>query len=533
MKIISVHVVAFGKIKDEHITFHDGLNVVQNANGFGKTTLACFIRAMLYGFTYTRTKGVTDVSRFAPWGSTEKFGGSMVVEHNGETYRIERFFGATAKSESTRFTNEKTGKTVSFDGQPGEYLLGLTADSYDRSAYFPQEAVELSSNDNFDTRLANLVQDGAEDYDRIQDKLRAYKKNLKYERGNGGKIKQLDDDLQHLQAQLRDANNAERRSKEIDKRLISITQEKATWEQRYSQCQEQLTNLQTPQVENKQQPQQQPKQHRKLGILAYILSTIFDVAGIVLIVLGLVGVCSKPVGLFVGGAICVIGVTVTCISYYGRRSSNLQPSGTEQSVVSNQEEMKNRHLATMKNCVQALNNLATETGQLEEERKNLVFDSVAIQDKILAVDEERAEALHKYEVADAVSKLLEQAKDNLSMSYLPKLCTRTSQLLSEITQNDLSVTVSRDFAINIRQNGLTKPMNQFSRGIREITLLCFRGALSELLYDGAIPFVIIDDAFVNFDEDNFVRATALLKRLSTHAQVVYLTCHNRTGQLLK
>ena len=532
MKIVSVHVVAFGKLKNEHITFRDGLNVVQNANGFGKTTLACFIRAMLYGFTYTRTKGVTDVSRFAPWDSTEKFGGSMVVQHNGETYRIERFFGSTAKSESTQFTNEKTGKVVPFDGQPGEYLLGLTADSYDRSAYFPQEAVELSSNDNFDARLANLVQDGAEDYDKIQDKLRAYKKNLRHERGNGGEINKLDDELQRLQRELRDANIAECRSKEIENRLQTIEREKTTLKQHYAQCEEQLAKLQT-QVENKPQPQQQHQQRPKTNILTYILSTIFDVAGIVLIVLGLVGVCSKLVGLFVGGACCVIGVATTCISYYAnRRSSNLQTNSNEQSELPNQEK-KNQYLATMQRCMQSLDDLATETGRLEEERKNLVFDSVAVEDKILAVNEQRAVATRKYEVADAVSKLLEQAKDNLSMSYLPKLCARTSQLLSEITQNDLSVTVSRDFAINIRQNGVTKSMSQFSRGIREITLLCFRVALSELLYDGAIPFVIIDDAFVNFDEDNFMRATSLLKRLSTHAQVVYLTCHNRTGQLLK
>ena len=127
---------------------------------------------------------------------------------------------------------------------------------------------------------------------------------------------------------------------------------------------------------------------------------------------------------------------------------------------------------------------------------------------------------------------MEQAKDNLSSSYLPRLCARCSQLLQEITQRQLSVVVDRNFTVSIREQGQTKPISEFSRGIREITLLCFRIALSELLYDGAIPFVIIDDAFVNFDEDNFARATLLLKNLSAHAQVIYFTCHNRMGKLL-
>lgn len=87
--------------------------------------------------------------------------------------------------------------------------------------------------------------------------------------------------------------------------------------------------------------------------------------------------------------------------------------------------------------------------------------------------------------------------------------------------------------MQIRQDGQTKPMGEFSRGIREITLLCFRIALAELLYDGQIPFMIADDAFVNFDENNFVRATDLLKSVAEHGQVIYFTCHKRTGSLLK
>ena len=181
----------------------------------------------------------------------------------------------------------------------------------------------------------------------------------------------------------------------------------------------------------------------------------------------------------------------------------------------------------------SLTELANEAGRLTEEKKNLVFVSVAIQDKILAVDEERKVAVRRLDVADCVVKLLECAKDNLSRSYLPRLCARTTQLLQEVTQSPLSVAVDRNFTVSVREKGQTKPMSEFSRGIREIILLCFRVALSELLYDGAIPFVLIDDAFVNFDEQNFVRATTLLKKLSANAQVIYFTCHDRTGNLLK
>ena len=181
----------FRKIKNVNLTFDEGINVISNVNGFGKTTLANFIRAMLYGFSYRVKDGVKDSSRFTPWDGTGKFGGSMVVEHNGENYRIERFFGATLKAETKSVINVKTNKQVDFGVEIGEYFLGLTADSYDRSAYFPQDSVELSSNDNFDSRLANLVEDGAEDYDKVQKRIRDFKRDLRLEKGYGGKIFEL------------------------------------------------------------------------------------------------------------------------------------------------------------------------------------------------------------------------------------------------------------------------------------------------------------------------------------------------------
>ena len=55
MKILHISVAAFGKAHGVELDFGTGVNVMQNANSFGKTTIANFIRAMLYGINYTRT----------------------------------------------------------------------------------------------------------------------------------------------------------------------------------------------------------------------------------------------------------------------------------------------------------------------------------------------------------------------------------------------------------------------------------------------------------------------------------------------
>ena len=183
--------------------------------------------------------------------------------------------------------------------------------------------------------------------------------------------------------------------------------------------------------------------------------------------------------------------------------------------------------------VNRINALAEEVGSLTQERKSLNTDRITPQEQMLAVRTEREKLVYRYEVTGKVMELLAIAKDNLSSSYLPRLCERCQELLNFVTNRRYGVVIDRAFNVKIRENGQTKAMSDFSRGIREITLLCFRIALSELLYDGQIPFVIIDDAFVNFDEDNFARATNLLKKISERGQVIYLTCHNRSGELLK
>ena len=52
-----------------------------------------------------------------------------------------------------------------------------------------------------------------------------------------------------------------------------------------------------------------------------------------------------------------------------------------------------------------------------------------------------------------------------------------------------------------------------------------RLALIDCLYEKEKPFVILDDPFVNYDEEKLVDTTKLLKEISNEIQIVYFTCH--------
>ena len=50
MRLINCYIENFGGLSRYSLTLQPGITVVEEPNGFGKTTLAEFIRAMFYGF---------------------------------------------------------------------------------------------------------------------------------------------------------------------------------------------------------------------------------------------------------------------------------------------------------------------------------------------------------------------------------------------------------------------------------------------------------------------------------------------------
>lgn len=191
MKIKEIYVKSFGCLSDFKKEFHDGFNAVTENNGFGKTTLATFVKAMFYSLGYSRSAALeeNELKRFRPWNSTEKFGGSVTFEHDGKLYRIERTFGATQKDETAFLVDfEKNKKTDVSKSDLGKRLFGIDAAAFERCLYLPQKQIEIKSNDSFVEKLSNLL-DNAEDnnnFSAATARLREFSKKLRLERGSGG-----------------------------------------------------------------------------------------------------------------------------------------------------------------------------------------------------------------------------------------------------------------------------------------------------------------------------------------------------------
>ena len=159
MRLISCHIENFGGLCNFDMEFGAGLTVLRRENGFGKTTLAEFIRAMLYGFP-RQTKNMNKRKKYRPWNGG-KCGGHLTFEHEGRRYRIERTFGATPRGDSFNLIDLQTGqKSLDFSEEIGLELFGLDADSFERSTYLPQSRDNgVLTTDSIRAKLGGLVED--------------------------------------------------------------------------------------------------------------------------------------------------------------------------------------------------------------------------------------------------------------------------------------------------------------------------------------------------------------------------------------
>ena len=63
MRILRLHIENFGTLHDYDLELQDGLHVIHEENGWGKSTLAAFIKAMFYGLPRTAKRSLAENDR--------------------------------------------------------------------------------------------------------------------------------------------------------------------------------------------------------------------------------------------------------------------------------------------------------------------------------------------------------------------------------------------------------------------------------------------------------------------------------------
>ena len=250
MKLLSIHIDNFGKLRDYDLNLTDGVNTILAENGYGKTTLAAFIKAMLYGFgqVSSRVKNLDQNERlhYTPWQGGA-FGGYIDIETEKGRYRVSRSFGSKPAADTfTLISLDTKLESKDYSSNIGTELFGINADSYEKSTYFPQRDVALTMTSDITTKLTSLLESSndLQELDSAVKLLENYSKTFKAYKGNGGLIndaqaklnsteecidecKRAEKEITQYRAKLEkiksSISDAEEKSAKLDRELLEIS----------------------------------------------------------------------------------------------------------------------------------------------------------------------------------------------------------------------------------------------------------------------------------------------------------------------
>ena len=245
MKLIECYVENFGKLQRYSHSFSDGLDVIVADNGWGKSTLAAFIKAMLYGLPSNGKKsiGESDRKKYMPWNGG-RFGGYCVFEASGKVYRVERFFGKTPKDDTFLLTDVGSGKeSRDFSASLGDGLFGIDADGYERTTFVPQkEFKEQMDNDSVRAKLTNSngFEADMSDWKDADSVLgEAEKKHLR-NRGKAGKIYEIIAKIDEVRKELDESDEAKRKLLELESSIERFAGDKDRYEKDLQDIEKQI-----------------------------------------------------------------------------------------------------------------------------------------------------------------------------------------------------------------------------------------------------------------------------------------------------
>ena len=200
MIIEKVSIKSFGMITDLTLDFSSDINVIVGHNEVGKSTLAAFIKYMLYGFGNSEMgDGPDERARRVNWDNGTA-SGSMTILVGGKRYLInrstERVEGVGARvsyREDSSITDLETGSPAFGKVPAGEVFFGVDKELFENTAFIGQIGDSSINEGAVKESIENILFSGSE---RINNQRAAGKVAVKMEtllhKGNtGGAIYEL------------------------------------------------------------------------------------------------------------------------------------------------------------------------------------------------------------------------------------------------------------------------------------------------------------------------------------------------------
>ncbi|NIQ01299.1 MAG: hypothetical protein GWO19_12710 [Nitrospinaceae bacterium] len=201
-----------------------------------------------------------------------------------------------------------------------------------------------------------------------------------------------------------------------------------------------------------------------------------------------------------------------------------QPEQLEQELTCVRSQLNEMH-EEHDRINQAIGQARAEADQLASSE-----DLTRLQNELEAGRERLMNSAREWAAHTLALQLLDKAKHQYEKNRQPQVFQAASRVFSQITGGNYpgveKPLESDEFRVVQHDGGFKSPV-QLSRGTREQLYLSMRFGLIEDYETRAEPLpIVMDDVFVNFDDDRRERVLEILRDFARERQVIILSCHS-------
>ena len=230
MRLLRCHIENFGKFSYYTVDFATNPCVFNEPNGWGKSTIAAFIKVMFYGFANEKKRGDAlerERVRYKPWQGGV-YGGEITFEAGGKRYLMNRTFGKKEAEDTFALYDAGTNlPSDDFTSNIGEELFQINQESFLRTVFIAQNDCDTAATDSINAKIGNLTDclDDMNNYEVVQQRLKDLRNSLTPSRKTGA-LKQQKEEIAQLKDELRRAVSAEQAVTELEERLAGSKEER-------------------------------------------------------------------------------------------------------------------------------------------------------------------------------------------------------------------------------------------------------------------------------------------------------------------
>lgn len=590
MIITKLHIENFGKLHDFDMNFTDGINQIYKENGWGKSSLSIFIKALLYGMP-AKARGDSfnyERSRFYPWQGG-LYGGFLQIKTANIEYKITRFFGKTPEGDSLEIldlTNNQ--KLQNLNKEIGEILFGVGRESFEVTAFFPQLKFISSANSQITASLtgADKFQNDLANFNQAIKIIDAKISSLKKEKPKKEDIENLH---RHIDENKTLIEIESKKNLNCREKLNDFDRQKLTYQIDYEKCKSEFSEKQMlfdkklkieeklrdnsnklneylveknqilEKIQQEDKKVNENKNAKTTNILSIVIPLVFVILIAVFSSLTIVGILKVIIGVCLSLIMLVLGFLSEFLILRRKRNNKRYDNKNSEGLLVNKlkeidnqikisEEINNQ----LKEDYKFYNKYTAPNREKLEEIENILnnnkIDIITIKNQIENIDKEIDDLLDKNEkmvndynlikenfhkIDDKIKILtltkdfMLQARENVSKRFIVPINQSLKNLLTTFDITDRNYIIDTEWNVKEETNFGTKEFQYSSQGLQDIISFCQRINLIDEIYKKEKPVIILDDTFVNLDDKKLKIAKEIIKEIAKTYQIIYICCNEK------